>query len=70
MVKLSITVLRTSRPLEIDAKSAMCRTMSPEMQANILGGKASVDNVDKAQICDAVCYPSEMGVCHCYQNLC
>lgn len=70
MVKLSITVLKVSRSLENDAKSALCRTMTPEMQAKILGGRASIDNDDKGQICDAVCYPWEMGTCQCYKNLC
>ncbi len=41
---------------------------APDSALSVLDGvnqaklsKASVDNVDKAQMCDAVCYPSEMG---------
>ncbi|EGN56189.1 hypothetical protein Premu_0725 [Hallella multisaccharivorax DSM 17128] len=68
MVKLSINVLKSSRTLDGDVKMAVCQGMTNEMQSKILGGQTK--EKDLSPICDAVCYPSEMGHCSCYHNLC
>lgn len=68
MAKLSISLLKASHSLEHDAKIAFCRSMSRKMQSKVLGG-AVTNNDDRKQICDAVCYPEEMGTCQCWENL-
>jgi hypothetical protein len=71
MVKLFFSELKAIRPMENDAKFAIARDLTVELQSKILGGVNNISNEDMSQmpVCDAVCYPSEMGVCHCYKNL-
>ena len=71
MVKLFFSELKTKRSMENDAKFAITRDLTVELQSKILGGVNDTRDGDTSHmpICDAVCYPSEMGTCHCYKNL-
>ena len=66
MVKLVFSELKAMRSIENDAKCVIGRELTAEMQSMILGG-ANED--PRLPICDAVCYPQEMGNCTCYKNL-
>lgn len=68
MVKLRISTLRSASSLDVDTKQALCGALDKTMQVRILGGENRTMNPG-FQLCDAVCLPQEMGVCHCYMNL-
>lgn len=70
MVKITCSEVKSAHSIDNDVLRAISSELTNEMQAAILGGQSQDDKMrEPVQNCDAVCLPSEMGACHCYQNL-
>lgn len=68
MVEINYSEIKSAHSIDKDVLRTICSELTNEMQAAILGGQ-SKNHETVPPICDAVCLPSEMGVCRCYQNL-